>query len=169
GRGACARRRLRRSLSAIRSAACEPVLDGHPYAASDTQLSCRVPLGGWTRVPGRTRRRLAPLPLKRRVWRHHAAGGRTVHARPGRLHPAVCARTRLSVLPLCCRRAFLHRTGADRPLLPGARPLVPRIGCDRLDRLAALHLCGCSVGARQQADVAATASRLTSALSYRAA
>src|SRR5439155_1449654 len=30
-------------------------------------------------------------------------------------------------------RSFIS-TGADRPLLPGARPVVPRIGCDRLDR-----------------------------------
>jgi hypothetical protein len=57
------------------------------------------------------------------------------------------ARTRLLVLPLPHRGALLHCSGDDRPLRQGTRPLVPCMGRYRLDRLGALHLCGCAIGA----------------------
>jgi uncharacterized protein YndB with AHSA1/START domain len=76
-------------------------------------------------------------------------GQASVHVRSGRRHLPVRARARLSVLLLHHRGAVLHCGSDDRPLLQGTRPVVPGTGCHRLDRFAAIHLCGCAIAACQ--------------------
>src|SRR6185437_7450023 len=134
-----------------------------PYATTNAHLRRYLSAPGRARPPRRARPYPAPPALKRCLRRHHATGRRDVHARLRWAHTPVRARTRLPLLWRHHRCAILHSADPKLSLFQSTRPVVPRPGYHRPDRLGAINLCGRSVATLAHRDLGATAGSLTSA------